>query len=504
MRPVQVVYLAKTDTIQVVREIIRTAASNGQLWLIAPWRTTWAGKLVNHTLLRRVAEDANVDLRLVTWNMTARYLAQSAGIPSYTFLPPALRQYRAQRRADTTSPKDRAMTVTERLAPRFDRRPRAVGLSMTLLAGGTVGLLALTLAIVLALFVPRATIRLEPIAQDVSGILEVTSDPRYSEVDYARAIVPGRSVQVIVEGRGETDTTGSVEAADGFASGQVVLVNRGDAPVTVPKGTIVLTGTGTAQRYRTVDEVTVPGALYAQARVGIVAETPGIAGNAGQWSISAIEGGLAGSLSVLNDAPVSGGTTKNVPEVTLDDLERLYYESIDLLGDQAHEQLSAELEEGEFVPADTLEVLVMSYGYESKEGDRSPTATMQMKIVARGTAVDGASIEDLASRFLEARGGEGMGIIPDSLSLGRSSSVRVDEELGTLLLTISAEGKVAPVVDVDEIKHEIAGKSVNSAVEYLRGQLTLSQDPTVEVSPAWWPFVPRLPARLRLDITARA
>jgi len=500
---VKVVYLSKHDTMQVVREIVRLTPSGAQLWLAVPWQTTWARNMVNHAVLRRVSEDANIDLRLVTWNMQTRYLAQAAGIPSYAFLPPALRKYRVQRRPDTMNLSRRIISVDEELAPRYRNRPKVLGLSAALLAGGAVAFLAIALAMTLALFVPRATIRLEPVSQRVSGILEVTSDPRYTTVDYEQAIVPGRSVQVIIEGRGETAATGSVEVDDGYASGEVVFVNRSDVPITVPKGTVVLTGTGTAQRYHTVDEVTVPGVLYAQARVGIISETPGLSGNASAWSVSVIEGALAGPLSVLNDVPVSGGTVRSVPEVTLQDLERLFSETMEALGAQAHEQLSAELEEGEFVPIDTLEVLVMSYEYESQDRDRSPVATMQMKVVARGTAVDGAGIEDLASRFLETLGGEGMGIIADSLTLGRSSSVRVDEELGTLRLTISAEGMIAPLIDVDHLKKDIAGKTLDSALAYLEEHLDLRQEPTVELSPAWWPFIPRLPARLQLDITAR-
>ena len=181
---------------------------------------------------------------------------------------------------------------------------------------------------------------LAPVAVPVAGELAVTAVNLNTAVDYGNATIPARVVQVIVSGTGETPTTGSLDGPDEHASGQVVFVNRTTSPVTVPKGTIVRTGSGTNVRFYTVTAVEVAGSLYAFRRVGVIAMDPGPSGNVQPLTINVVEGDLAASVEVLNDTATTGGTIKRVPLVDAADfdvarnetLAKLHGSSFDRMG----------------------------------------------------------------------------------------------------------------------------------------------------------------------------
>lgn len=60
-----------------------------QVWLVTPWRCRLTRNPVYLKLLKRAAEGAALDLRLVSANSETRLLAREAGIPCTGSCPPA-------------------------------------------------------------------------------------------------------------------------------------------------------------------------------------------------------------------------------------------------------------------------------------------------------------------------------------------------------------------------------------------------------------------------------
>ena len=506
MYPTEAVYLSRRDTIGTACELLQNATPGAQVWLVTPWRVRWALELLNLKRLRRTAENAGLDLRLVSRHFHTRLLAREAGIPVYFSVPLRLRRYRRRRHVPIENLRARVKPVKGGLGFWWEHRPRHIGFGVALLSLIViVGLIGVLLGVTAALM-PSAKIILEPIAEPVYASADVTADPVYREIAYGQAIIPARVTQVIVEGHGDTPATGRLDTADGHASGEAVFANRTDGLVTVPKGTIVRTSSGVNASFYTLAEIELPPQLYGHARVGIIALELGPIGNVKALTINIVEGEIAQLVEVLNDVPTEGGTIKRVPIVAYKDFDRLRADLIVHLQQEAYTQLVSELGEGEFVPPDSLKVEVMAQYYDQVVDQRSDVLSMQMKVVARGIAVDGAALKRLAARLLVSGAGKERRLIEDSLAVQISEQVRVEgvHASGTRVvhLSFTTHGLVAPVIDIEQVKKAIRGQVVADATDWLSRELPLRSKPRVTVIPEWWEWMPWLPARVDVIISA--
>jgi hypothetical protein len=458
-----------------------------------------ARSLVNLKLLQRTADMAAIDLRLATHDLQARILARAAGIPAYGSVPAKLRRYRRLRRPDPRGLAGRVVDVEGGLGRRWRRRPRNLSFGGVLLSLIVICALGAALLGVAAVLMPAATVRLEPVAKPVSGSLEATANPEYREIDYSQAIIPARVVQVIVSGRGDTPATGRVDVPDGHAAGEVVFVNRTSDPVVVPKGTEVRTGSGVNIRFYTVADTELPGTLFANARVGVIAFEAGPRGNVQALTISVVEGQVAHLVNVLNDQPLRGGSIKRVATVASADPDKLRTDLLKRLQQEAYTQLAAELKPGEFIPPNSVDAQVMAEQFDQVLDQQSDVLSMEMKVVVRGTAVDDKSLENLARHFLETRE-PGLGLIEDSLAIERSEGVIVERNVVRFGMTM--RGVVAPIVDVESVKAALRGRGVAQASVWLEEHLQLQAAPEISVVPRQWERLPWLPGRINVVIAA--
>ena len=501
MRPVEVIYLRRWDTIDSARELLLSASSGAQVWLVLPWRWNVARRQVNIRRLQHTAEGCSLDLRLVSAHVQTRLLSREIGLPAYALVPLGLRRYR-KRRSPRSRANGRLHSVDERTASRLLRRSRGVGIGAFFLTIVVIALLVVVMAAAGVLLIPSATVTIRPIAESVSAVFLVTARTEYREIDYGRAVVPARYVQVVVEGSGSTPATGGLEMPDGHASGEVVLANRTTEPVLVPKGTIVRTSSGVNIRFYTVSDVEIPGALYAYSRVVVIALEPGPEGNVAPLTINTIEGQVAQAIDVLNDAPTDGGTNKRVSIVRSDDFNTLRQEMVSSLQEEAYVKLVSELNEGEFVPPDSLGVEIMSARFHEVLDETSETLTMEMQIVTRGIAVDNSGIDQLATLLLEQQGGADLRLIPTSLIVDVSDGVRV--QAGAMRFEVTARGMVAPIIQTESLKSAMRGQTLPEAMGSLVETARLETAPVISLFPEWWDRLPFLSGRIEIAVESGA
>ena len=499
MASIEVIRLLRSDSVDTVGELLQGAPPGAQVWLVAPWRMALTRNLVYLKLLRRMADAAALDLRLVSHDLLTRTLAREAGIPVYRSLPWRLRRYRRPRSQSAPGLAGRVVAFEGKLGWRWRRRPRNLSFGGVLLSLVVIAFLGVALLGIAAILIPSATVRLEPVARTVSGSLEVTAHPEYRDIDYGQAIVPARVVQVIISGRGETPATGRIDVPDGHATGEVVLVNKTTEAVIVPKGTVVRTGSGVNVRFYTVADVELPPALYASARVGVIAFEPGPVGNVQPLTINVVEGPVAHLVNVLNDQPTRGGSMKRVATVASEDVDKLRAELIGRLQQEAYAQLVGELQAGEFIPPESVDAQVMAEHFDQVLEQQSDVLSMEMKVVVRGTAVDGKSLEALAKHFLESRE-KGLTLIEGTLEVQRADDVRMEQKVARF--HVMARGVVAPMVDVEGLKASLRGRKVAQAASWLSEHLDLRAEPEIEVFPQQWEWMPWLPGHINVIISA--
>jgi hypothetical protein len=458
---------------------------------------------VDMALLRRVADDLGLDLVLVAEGDTAD-LARLMGLRVAPSEERAQR-VRSQRRWGVFTPPTEA--TPDILLPSYELpqtiaggeragRPRHWRRQIAALAGAYG--LALLLLLGLALLVPSATIVLDPEGSRVSAEAEVMASVDVGQVDYEHGWVPARLVEIEAADEEEGQATGRLSIPDQHAQGEVVFANKSVERVVVPKGTVVRTDDGVLTRFYTLLDVEVPGTFGATARVPILAFEPGPRGNVDALTIRVVEGDASYYVEVLNDQPTHGGGHTRVSIVSRADYDRLRANLVQRLQGEAYDLLVQELEPGEWVPPDTIEVAIVEEVFDKLLDEPADTLRLTMKVRVTGVAVQGQATKELMARQLEIRDGEGRMV--------NEATLRVEQPVGMTevdgqLVRFKARASAMLVRPIDQraMSMHLAGQDLQSVTARLSGVYALQHPPEIRIWPSWWPRLPWLPWRIRIE-----
>ncbi|MGI6367724.1 MAG: hypothetical protein ACOX2L_05075 [Anaerolineae bacterium] len=500
MRPTDVIFLTRQDTIDTACELLRRARTSAQVWMVLPWRTPLARQLFGLKRLASIAADEGLELRLVSRDGQARTLARTAGIPVRSSLPAAVRKLESTEITRSSDLGRRVQPLEEPLGRRDQRVPARFNLWTVLVGLGFIALLLAVMVGVVAVFLPSAELVLSPVSTTEQVRFTVQANPRYDAIDAELGLVPLRSVQVIVEGSAETPATGTTDVAEGYASGEVVFTNRTADAITIPEGTVVRSGSGDAMRFRTTSEVNLPAGPSATARAPVQAVEPGYA-MAGANTLTRVEGTLASQVEVSNDGSIGGGGSRRVPIIAYPDLDQLQAMLVEQLQKAAYDELVSQLSADEFVPPSTLTVEIMSMQYDQAPLQRSDVLSGRMRLVVRGSAVNQYHLRRLAeARIHEAAGGD-VEIIGDSLSVEQLGDSRMDESW--LEFDLGARAEVVPALDYGWVRDATRGRTIEQAIDWLHQNLNLVSAPRVTVTPEGWQRLPLLDDRFSITLSSQ-
>jgi hypothetical protein len=483
------IHLDQWDNITTVRERLE-ATESGRVLLVIPARCRSMRSLVNLRLLGRHAEDLRIRLRVIAEDLTTRSLARDAGLSTAPVFTLGLGGWSPRGLGGAFRPGAAEL--------RARRRQGAAEGSGVLIA---IGVVVVVLGIILAslvVFLPTATITLAPVSQPVSGGLDIVAEWGQDEVDYGRALVPARLVEIEVEGRHEIPATGVMDVAEGYAQGEAVFANRTSDPLIIPKGTIVRTGSGVNVRFFTVSDVELPAQLWGHARVGIVAMEPGPSGNVKALTINAVEGPLEFVADALNDAPTSGGTMRRVAIVAGQDYDYLRATLLQRLQQEAYSSLVEQLGDDEFIPPESLEVKIVDDEFDQALGQRTEVLSGRMLVNVAGLAVDGQGANSLLIQLMSSKIPSGYCLQEDTLRFRDEGEMEVRR--GTVRFTRVGSGRAMSCVDEEGLAESLRGKTLNQASEYLQEHLELEEAPSISVIPSLYGRIPLLPQRTEIVV----
>jgi hypothetical protein len=515
----QIIYLDANDDITSVRERLNRAQAS-RISLVVPAKSRVFQNLVNLKLLERYAGQFGAEITLVTGDRITRSLASGLRIRLRGSLArgDAAAAATAPAAADRPAAGPPPATASQPLpdsgrrgarslgadALRF-RRPSARNASRrhgaSLVLGRLAGCILLLALILLAgagvvLALPEATIRLTPATATLEQSVAVRASTDYRSADLAKGHLPARLIQSTMEDSAQADATGKKQEPAQRATGSVRFTNRSGADLSVPAGTVVRTGMGTPVRFLTTVAATVQAGSFAQ--VPVTAEQAGSEGNVPAWSISQVDGSLSFQVSVLNDAPISGGAEKQALLVTATDRQQLRDSLFARLKAASVEALKKSAQPGDLFFADLISVKVEDESFDREVGQVSKSVGLRMRLTASLLTVPTDGLNKLAESTMEARVPAGSTLIPGSIKLGTPSELSMDGNT----ITFRTEVRAATIVglDVSQLRRDIQGQTLEQANQILTQRYRLADEPTITLQNAWLGRLPMLGMRIQVDV----
>ena len=501
----QIIYLEVDDDITTIRNRLEWAQAPRVL-LVIPRDCPALHHPLDFKLLRRQADALGIEIALVSKDPVIQDLAYEH---KFSVFSTAKRGQRARWRKAS---EEDVFTPPRRPRPRhplwsvlqkYPHLQRVWGVARQFLAATTFLLVVGVLLLGAYLILPGARIVLMPASEVISIAVPLTASPAVETVDAQRLMLPAWVIETRVEDRAQIPTTGTTDAPDAPATGTVVFINRTPASVTVPKGTIVSTSASTPIRFLTLEDVTLPPTVGGIGRVGVQAVEPGPIGNVGVNLINRVEGSIAVKVRVTNDEPTGGGTVKKASMVTQEDKNRLRALLLQQLQQKAYEAMTVEMDEGEFIPVESLQVeVILVENYDKFVAEIADTLGLEMRVVVSGVVIDEADATPLMLKILRNQVRSGFDLLPETCRLQRSELVGVRQEDRAVQFIMEGSGVMAAHMDVPLIQEAIRGQTPEYALNYLRANVPLRAEPQVALTPEWLPLhrIPWLPLRINVIV----
>lgn len=459
------------------------------------------GLVLLHSL-RRQADAQGVEVAVVTRDERLRQQAADVGVPAFGSVQGATEQPwgLAASQLDYTPPRparDRHEPASVRrrslLASRFrivklatgDPKPLPPLLETAVLAAVLL-LTIVALSGLVAFIVPVANVRLVPAQQPLAETITVIARSDVEAANFAQRVLPARRIGQRVEVEGTVLATGKEFAPDQPAQGAVVFTNRRPEPQDIPPGTVVATSTGSNMRFETTQPAVLPGGVGAQVTVPIRALEPGPTGNVRAFSINTAEGPIGVTSNVVNPAATSGGTLKEVPVVKQGDKDALRVQLEDQAKQKAYLALGELLEEGEFVPPETVGTLVVEETFDRFTDEAADEVTLRLRLLATALAVDGSVADEMALRALGDKLPRRSRMLSESVSYTRGPAT-VAQEGDAIVISFANTASSVVVLDIDPaaVRASIRGLTPDEAAAVLQDAWRLQTPPELTLGPDW-------------------
>lgn len=294
--------------------------------------------------------------------------------------------------------------------------------------------------------------------------------------------IQAKKVEVPLERQASSSASGETVIADGAATGAVVFTNLTEYDIYVPAGTRL---TGGGNTFHTIEDITVPasyfwgsGSYVGKAQVGIVADTPGSAGNVDVWQITTIEGDLAGLLRVVNEVNTEGGAERPGTIVTAEDQQRLREKLISEMQEDAYAQLQQEVGDLQILSG-TLEIETVNETFSHEIGGEATVLTLNATVRATALASAPGTLDKAVSEAVRQQMGEPKaGQTVDNISHGNILPVS-PSGTGVNAWTYRTHVRVSLVNSIEDLKskvrRQLGGLTYAEAYEFLNNNDQISE-----------------------------
>lgn len=539
----EIIYLEPDEEITSIIDKLRDLEEAKSVFLVAPKDATITQSVVNLKILKKEAESLKLEVGLVSQEDIARNLASQVGLPVYESIdsprpiigpqndepnlndvieidmsekkpstPPPGVHVNYYSGDDETKPKEKPVKKQEKKSePTTHSQASPINTAKYhapivtkpkkpkkwLVKLGFVLLAFVIFGFLFYYFYPKATIDLVVNSTPIEENIEITIDTSIDNVDEENEKIPGEILTLKDEISQEFPTTGTKDVGE-KASGTVTLSNGAGTVSEISSGTTLESSDG--YLFVTTSSASVPAATASVDASGNVQKSPGTA----DVSVEASEAGDkynigATSFTVANHANVSatssssfsGGVSKQIKVVSADDISSAESSMKDDLEKRIKESLLSQSSEKKLsLLADSIDYAQASFSTDKEAGTEADNFTATLSLEAKTIAF---TEEDYKQNIIAALGDK----IPadkeliltsdDEISQGGYS---VDYTEGTMKIEGTIKTKLAPKINYDDIKDDLAGKSVVSAEKYLEDKPQFSKA-EVNINPTWIKNIPK-------------
>ncbi|HEY2979851.1 MAG TPA: baseplate J/gp47 family protein, partial [Anaerolineales bacterium] len=400
-------------------------------------------------VLQRHANSLGAQLGLVTRRASVRREAEALGLPVFESTAIAQKDAwpaRAIKKESIARPPRQDLRRMQSQARTIESGWRTnPGLRF---AAFSIGVLAVLL--VAALFVPRASVTLQPESQVQSLVIPVIASPAIQSV-FVTGSVPAGLETLIVEGSQTLPISGQITIPQTKARGIARFENLTDAEVRIPAGTVIFTLGESPVRFATVNATHITAGIDQFVEVPIEAIRAGSLGNLPANALQAIEGSVGLSASVTNAEPTAGGSDQTAVGAGEAERMRLREALMRDLTSQAEVNFQGQVLPNDLLLLDTLKVsqtLDESYSPPADQPGSSLTLNMRLEFAVLVVSTD--DLKQLAQAALDANSPQGFSPVADSLTF-ISVSAPVTDADGTTRWQMKTERRLLRNVDTTQV-----------------------------------------------------
>jgi hypothetical protein len=386
---------------------------------------------------------------------------------------------------------------------KFPSAPKAI----ILIAAGFIGLLILVISAYW--YLPKAQIILYFEPKTIETNLTLTIDPKASTLDPVKAILPGESVDISVEGSKSLPATGTALIGDP-ATGNITIYNKTTQIKTFPKGTILIgsnnltfsldedtTATSSSSREEGENTIITPG----KADASITAQ------NIGPDSNLAADSRLSFKQFSEDDyyaktSGLTGGTSQEVKAVSQADQDKLLAAITTELINKAQTELQSRQGGDKTLVEVQDQEKFISKKFNHAVNEKADTLVLEAKLEYTALSYNQKDLLLLLNEAVKEK-------IPENFQVSDSSETKLEpaklNKDKTATIQVAFKAKLLPKLDLEAIKKQIKGHYPAAIQDYLTSLPSfLSADIIIKPNlPSGLKTLPRVTKNILLEVNSK-
>ena len=355
---------------------------------------------------------------------------------------------------------------------------------------------------------PAASVTVSPAATALSITVPVVADSATGSVDLGGGRIPAKTVTAEVTGERVVKASGQRDIPGTPARGTVTFTNLTEDPLTIPNSTIVLAGSKVF--FTTLDTTLLPSMTIGgfpvpgTANVFVQSTDGGDQTNVAAGAITAVQGSLAGKVSVVNSAPLTGGSNKTATYLSAEDQAQAKQALLDSLRQQDMDKAKSQIAKNETFlasPSSSGDGAVEELTYEESPEQVTTQTTLHMKVLVRGLIFQGDDVNQVvADSFSRAVAQQAPGSQQLNTPLSIDPPVVTGNDGSAINLQVHTSGRIATPIDSRKVEEATSGLDPAAAQAAL-GKLPGVAKSSIDLWPGWVKKVPAASWRIHVSIT---